>query len=136
IPEFAEGLVVLTGDHEGPLLRALGTRKIENVDAVLQRLRNIFDREHLFVEVQRHHVRGEERTVDALVQLAAKHRLPLLATNGVLYAEPRGRHLLDVFTCIRNHTHLDLAGKLLARNNECYLKTGPQMRESFRDLSE
>jgi error-prone DNA polymerase len=67
---------------------------------------------------------------------AARHRLPLLATHGVLYAEPQGRDLLNVFTCIRNHTHLDLAGKLLARNNECYLKTAGQMQELFRDLPE
>src|SRR5262249_38754930 len=31
---------------------------------------------------------------------------------------------------------LDLAGKLLASNNECYLKRGAQMQELFRDLPE
>src|SRR5437867_4214636 len=62
IPEFANGLIALTGDEEGPLRRALDTRKIGKVGKVLQRLQGIFDREHLFVELQRHHLRGEEET--------------------------------------------------------------------------
>src|SRR5262245_21442933 len=51
IPEFANGLVALTGDAEGPLFRALETRKSEKVETVLRRLQCIFNREHLFVEI-------------------------------------------------------------------------------------
>jgi error-prone DNA polymerase len=51
-----------------------------------------------------------------LIDVARAYRLPLLATNGVKCAKPYGREVLDVFTCIREHTHLDAAGKLLAQN--------------------
>src|SRR5262249_19627535 len=60
----------------------------------------------------------------------------LLATNGVYYATEACRPTLDVFTCIRNHTHLDAAGKLLEQNAERHLKSAVQMRELFRDLPE
>ncbi len=63
-------------------------------------------------------------------------RLPVLATNGVQYATPAGREVLDVFTCIREHTHLDAAGKLLSGNAERHLKTDSQMRALFHDLPE
>ena len=33
------------------------------------------------------------------------------------------REVLDVFTCIREHTHLDAAGKLLTQNAERHLKS-------------
>jgi len=62
--------------------------------------------------------------------------LPLIATNGVQYAKPYGREVLDVFTCIREHTHLDAAGKLLSQNAERHLKSDREMREIFRDLPE
>jgi len=52
----------------------------------------------------------------------------------VKYAKPYGREVLDVFTCIREHTHLDAAGKLLAQNAECHLKSDRQMRAIFGDL--
>ncbi len=95
-----------------------------------------FGRENVFVELQRHFIRGEERTNRELVDLARANRLLLLATNGVQYAKPYGREVLDVFTCIREHTHLDAAGKLLSQNAERHLKSDREMRELFRDLPE
>jgi error-prone DNA polymerase len=93
-----------------------------------------FGRENVFVEIQRHFVRGEEQINQQLVDLARENRLSILATNGVQYAKPYGREVLDVFTCIREHTHLDAAGKLLTQNAERHLKSDREMRELFRDL--
>jgi error-prone DNA polymerase len=97
---------------------------------------NVFGRENVFVEIQRHFVRGEEQINRQLVDLARAQRLSILATNGVQYAKPSGREVLDVFTCIREHTHLDAAGKLLSQNAERHLKSDREMRELFRDLPE
>ena len=97
---------------------------------------NAFGRENVFVEIQRHFIRGEERINRELIDLARAYRLPLLATNGVQYAKPYGREVLDVFTCIREHTHLDAAGKLLSQNAERHLKSDREMRELFGDLPE
>src|SRR6266480_1720651 len=95
-----------------------------------------FGRENVFVELQRHFIRGEERVNREQIDLARAHRLSLLATNGVKYAKPYGREVLDVFTCIREHTHLDAAGKLLTQNAERYLKSDRQIRAIFADLPE
>src|SRR5881296_2921721 len=95
-----------------------------------------FGHEKVFVEIQRHFIRGEERINRELIDLARLNRLPLLATNGVQYAKRYGREVLDVFTCIREHTHLDAAGKLLSQNAERHLKSDREMREIFADLPE
>ncbi len=143
LPEFAEGLVALTGDEEGSVHCGMrnaecGIKKTSYTSApdILEKLLHIFGKQNVFVEIQRHHLRGEERVNSVIVQLAEKYKLPLLATNGVLHATPAGRQVLDVFTCIRNHTHLDAAGKLLAQNSERFLKNENSMRELFRDLPE
>ena len=134
LAEFASGLVALTGDDEGPLARALQRDDNGEAEARIVQLKNIFGAGNLFVELQRHRVRGEEHIINCLLALAATHHLPLLATNGPLYAKPYGREVLDVFTCIRNHTHLDAAGKLLARNSERHIKNVQAMRQLFADL--
>lgn len=141
LPEFAEGLVALTGDEEGPLVRSIEANLAGNGAAVspaqiLERLIRTFGRDRVYVELQRQHLRGEERIIRAQQELAARHHLPLLATGGVLYAKRAGRQVLDVFTCLRNHTHLDAAGKLLARNSERHLKSGAEMHDLFRDCPE
>ena len=141
--EFSAGLVALTGDEEGPLVRALhpkGSRRRTipppSPSSILDRLIAVFGRTHVFVEIQRHLQRGEDRLVLELATLAQMHRLSLLATNGVLYAAARGRPVLDVFSCIRHHTHLDAAGRLLATNAERFLKPPVQMAALFPDFPE
>ena len=119
LPEFIDGLIALLGnaEHAPRLVGAFGAKDV-------------------YVELQRHFVRGEERANQALRNLADKYALPVIATNGVQYAAPRGREVLDVFTCIREHTHLDAAGKLLTQNAERHLKSDREMRALFRDLPE
>ncbi|MFZ1218634.1 MAG: PHP domain-containing protein, partial [Chthoniobacterales bacterium] len=98
-----------------------------------QFLIDAFGRENVYIEIQRHFLRGEERVNRQLCDLAEQFRLPVIATNGVQYARPYGRQTLDVFTCIREHTHLDAAGKLLTQNAERHLKSDAEMRALFAD---
>ncbi len=137
---FSEGLVALTGDQEGPLWRALSpaeSRSSQNTpDKVLQRLLGIFGPGHLYVELQRHRLRGENRVLREMTALARQFQLPLLATNGVLHARRSGRPLLDVLTCLREHTHLDAAGLRLSANGERHLKSAAAMETLFADLPE
>jgi error-prone DNA polymerase len=134
LPEFAEGLVALTGGDDGPLVRAVKTGTATAPEETVRRLVSAFGGQNVFVEIQRHHRHGEERWNRPLVALAGAHRLPLLATNGVQQATPEGRPVVDVFTCLRHHTHLDAAGDLLTVNAERHLKSPAQMQALFRDL--
>ena len=133
---FAEGLICLTGDEEGPVRRALMRGDRESASLALTQLCRIFGHQRTFVEVQRHQVRGEVWMLRQLRDLATCHRLPLLATNGACYAEPGGRLVFDAFTCLRHHTHLDEAGILLAKNAQRHLKSPREMAALFADLPE
>jgi error-prone DNA polymerase len=130
----AEGLVALTGDEEGPLQRLITGDDPHGPLAFLRRLSGIFGRENLYIEIQRHFLRGEGVVNRQLVSLAATAGLPLLATNGVCHATPLGRQVLDVFTCIRHHTNLDQAGTLLCPNHHRFIKGAAAMEELFADL--
>ena len=115
---------------------AAGTVALAAHELAAQKARAAFGRGNVFVELQRHRLRGGEKNLRALTAAARSLGLPLLATNGVCYATPAERPLLDVFTCLRQHTHLDAAGLLLEQNSERHLKSAAQMRELFRDLPE
>jgi error-prone DNA polymerase len=73
----------------------------QNLALHAQLLINAFGRDRIYVEIQRHLVRDEERINHQLIDLAEEHRWPLLATNGVQHATPLGREVRDVLTCIR-----------------------------------
>src|SRR6185503_4450203 len=90
----------------------------------------------VYAELQRHSNREEEARNQAVIEIARRLGLPLLATNGVCHARPIQREVTDVFTCIRNHVRLETAGRLLAVNSERYLKSAKTMQQLFADLPE
>ena len=130
----AAGLVCLTGGARGPLAWRLFAGDVKGARRVLQRLVAIFGGSSCYVEVQRHLAREQERVLQSLVGIAREAGAPLVATNQPLYARPEGRQLADVFTCIREKTDLDRAGRLLQTNGERALKGGPDMARLFHDL--
>ena len=133
LAQHAAGLVALSGDEDGPVQRHWRQSGPAGAAAAIQRLTAIFGPDRLFVELQRHRVRGEETTVRMLTDLAAAQGLPLLATGGAVAATRAGRDVADVFTCLRHHTTLDAAGRLLAPNAARHLRSGRLMRQLFAD---
>jgi error-prone DNA polymerase len=136
LQQHAAGLICLTGGDDGPLAMALAEGGIERALYWVTRLMEIFGRENVYVEIQRHFHREQEARNRAAIEIAHSLRLPLLATNDVSYAAAREREVCDVFTALRNHCTLAKAGCLLARNSERYLKSPPEMQQLFTDLPE
>jgi error-prone DNA polymerase len=136
VAEFASGLVCLTGGDEGPLAAALARGGYDAAMREVERLVQIFGPRNVYVELQRHFDREDEFRNQAAVRIARTLHLPLLATNGVNYATPYEREVLDVLTTIRHHCTLEGAGRLLSPNAERYLRSPREMQELFGDLPE
>jgi error-prone DNA polymerase len=136
VADRAAGLICLTGGEEGPLAHALGQGGIAQAMQSVRQLCDLFGRENVYIELQRHFCREEEARNQAAVEIARKLSLPLMATNAVCHALPHQREVLDVFTCIRHHRNLNTAGRLLAPNSERHLKSPAEMERLFSDLPE
>jgi error-prone DNA polymerase len=136
VKKHASGLICLTGGEEGPLAHALVSGGMEAAQRCVRELCEIFGRKNVYVELQRHFCREEEARNQRALELARKFKLPVVATNGVSYALPEQREVLDVFSCVRHHRTLATAGRLLTRNAERHLKSAEQMRQLFADLPE
>ncbi len=119
IEEYSSGLVALLRD-------------LRDEDPV----RGIFGPRNVYVELQRHLLREQERANRDLIDFARARRLPLLATNGVRYDTERRKPLYDALACLRFKRKLDDAGRLLDANAERYLKPPREMERLFADLPE
>jgi len=136
LSKHAKGLICLTGGDDGPLAHALRNGGIEAARNSVERLINIFGKQNVYIELQRHFCREQELRNRAAIEIAGSLKLALLATNGVRYATREARELADVFTALRNHSTLNSAGRLLTRNSECHLKSPEEMKALFTDLPE
>jgi error-prone DNA polymerase len=123
------GLVALVGRA------ALNGRQF-GVGGLVDRIVGVFGASNTRIELQRHLLREEEADNAALRDLASAFHLPVIATNGVRFAEPASRPLYDVLTCIRHKTTLARAGRRLTCNAERYLKSPDAMARLFADIPE
>lgn len=136
LEEHASGLVCLTGDEDGPLAQALHEGGKRQARRALERLISVFGRRNVYVELQRHFRPEQESRNHAVIELARELKLRLLATNGVLYAKPSDREVLDALTCIKNHCTLDQAGGRLQINSKRHVRSRKEMEELFADIPE
>ncbi|HEY0591475.1 MAG TPA: PHP domain-containing protein, partial [Thermoanaerobaculia bacterium] len=133
IEQHAAGLHLLTGGDEGLAAHLLRSGGADAVRQHFDYLKGLFG-DRLHVELQRHFRRDQEQRNRALIEIAGSLRLPLLATNGVRYASPGDRELLDVLTCIHHGKVIDKAGRLLHANRERHVKSADEMAALFKDL--
>jgi error-prone DNA polymerase len=125
--EFAEGqLLVLTLPHRFETAKAL---------KVLDQLRHS-RANGVWLAASLLYRGDDRRRLVRLHRIAATARVPLLATNEVLYHHPARRPLQDVLTCIREKTTIDAIGKRLESNAERHLKPAHEMARLFRDVPE
>ena len=121
------GLIALAGRT------AINGRRF-GVGGLVDRIVGVFGASQVYVELQRHLLREQEWDNQILQELAAAFHVPVIASNGVRFAEPSDRPLYDVLTCIRHKTTLAHAGRRLTCNAERYLKPRDAMARLFADV--
>ncbi len=123
--------------HEGVLFAVMPPARgpLGQVKATLETLHALAPGRTWLAAAMLH--RGDDkRRLRRLTTLAQDTGVPLLAVNDVLYHDAERRPLQDVVTCIREHTTIDKAGKLLEANAERHMKTPQEMVRLFRDAPE
>jgi len=131
------GLSDLLDFSEGQLLILMLPHRFESVRAlkVLEKLKQS-RADRIWLAASRVYRGDDIRRLSRLYRIASTARVPMLATNEVLYHHPARRPLQDVLTCICEKTNIHAVGKKLQANAERYLKPAEEMKRLFRDLPE
>uniref|UniRef100_UPI003F9E8837 DNA polymerase III subunit alpha n=1 Tax=Roseiarcus sp. TaxID=1969460 RepID=UPI003F9E8837 len=130
----AEGLLALTGGPSGPIDRPLGAHMPDLAEARLARLREAFG-DRLYLELQRHGLESEIAAEPALIDLADRFGLPLVATNEPYFAAAADYEAHDALLCIAEGALLSTAERRRL-SPEHRFKTRAEMVELFADLPE
>ncbi|WP_423223680.1 DNA polymerase III subunit alpha [Candidatus Amarolinea aalborgensis] len=131
LTDHAQGLIALSGCRKSEIARALLARDARHARHAAERFAAIFGRDHFFLELQRHHERGDRRLNHGLAWLGEMLGLPLVATGNVHYLTPAQARLHDILTCIRHRVPLEQAGDLLRPNTEYTFRTPAEMTALF-----
>jgi DNA polymerase-3 subunit alpha len=129
-----EGLLLLAGGAGGPLGRLLAEGQGPAAETYARRLVEAFP-DATLMELQRHGTEAERNTEAALVALADRLGMPLVATNDCFFATPAMHEAHDALLAIA-------AGSPLAAPDrrrvtpEHWFKPADMMRQVFHDLIE
>ncbi len=124
--------LVLTGCRKGSLRRALDGEGIGAAGAELGKLVALFGRDNVAVELSAHSRPTDGEINDALANLAAKYRLPVVATNNVHYAIPEQFRLATAVSAIRARRSLDELNGWLPAADTAYLRSPAEMAVLFQ----
>jgi DNA polymerase-3 subunit alpha len=105
LDRFAGGLIAFVGSPESAVGRLLGERRVPKAEDALEMYKRIFEG-RLYIEIMRHDLAEEAEIEDALVDLAYRHDLPLVATNDVYFADTGMHEAHDALLCIADGTYL------------------------------
>ena len=131
LAEHASGLVLLTGGRRGPLDRLLKASDERATASRLERYRDWFGTDSVYVELQHNFLRGDRERNQALVALARQVGAPIVATNDVLYHTPERYRLQHALVAAKHNTTIDQALQHIQPNCELYLKSQAQMESIF-----
>ena len=141
VERYKEGLIVLTGNLYGEIphkILNVGEKQAE--EALLWWKAQFVD--DLYVELMRHGQEDEDRANAALVKLATKHNVKLVATNNTYYCEKEDAEAHDILLCVKEG---EKKATPIGRgrgyrfgfpNQEYYFKSPEQMKALFQDLPE
>ena len=119
------------GCRKSEIARSLLAGDTRRARHAAERFAAIFGPGNFFLELQRHHERGDRRLNHGLAWRGQTLDLPLVATGNVHYLTPDQARLHDLLTCIRHRVPLEQAGDLLRPNAEYTLRTPAEMAALF-----
>ena len=122
---------VLTGCRKGAVATALVSDGPAAALRKLQDLVAVFGRTNVYVELWDHGNPLDSVRNDALVDIAAKANVEVVATNNVHYASPARRQLATAMAAVRARRSLDEIDGWLPPAATAHLRSGVEMARRF-----
>jgi len=133
LADKSEGLIVLSGAAEGEIGRALINRGVAEAEQILRYWIGLFG-DRFYLEVQRTGRQYDEDCLHLSAQLAQLAKVPIVATNDVMFVSAEDFEAHETRVCINQSMTLDDPRRLKAYSNQQYLRSAEEMQALFVDL--
>ena len=131
----SDGLIALSGGREGDIGEALLAGNRPLAEQRLQFWQRLFP-SHFYLEVQRTGRAGEQDYLQAAIDLAGAHDVPVVATNDVHFIKPQDFEAHEARVCIHDGRTLDDPRRPRRHSEQQYLRSCEEMQALFADLPE
>ncbi|HWS01867.1 MAG TPA: DNA polymerase III subunit alpha [Gammaproteobacteria bacterium] len=133
--EHSDGLIALSGGRAGDVGLALLAGNAALAEQMLDDWCAMFP-DRYYLELQRTGRDHEEHYLHAAVDLAARHAVPVVATNDVHFLTSADFEAHEARVCIHDSRTLDDPRRPRRHSEQQYLKSAEEMAELFADIPE
>ena len=133
LKDLNAGLIMLSGAQAGPVGQALVQGDAQRAGDVAMQLASMFTH-RFYIELQRAGRVDDEAHVSAAATLAAKLKLPVVATHPIQFLAATDYEAHEARVCIAEGEILGNARRVRKFTREQYFKSPAQMQALFADL--
>ncbi len=137
LKKYAQGLIGLSACAKGEIPDAAINGDFEKAEKLALEYRDIFEDGDFYLELQYHPALPIQDIANkALIKIAHKHKIKLVATNDIHYINKDDNAIQDILLCIQTNRKVTDENRMNLMSLELYLKSPETMIEHFKDLPE
>ena len=133
LKEHHEGLICLSACLGGEVLQNLLKNDKEKAFEVAKQYKELFGEDY-YIELQDHGLDEQKRTNPELIDIAKKLNIEMVITNDSHYLRKEDADMHDTLLCMQTNSDKDDPNRFHFANNEFYVKTAEELRDSFKWL--
>ncbi len=131
LEQYHEGLICCSACLGGEVLQSLLKNDYESAKAIAQKYKDLFGEDY-YIELQDHGMEEQKRTNPELIRLAKELDIEMVITNDSHYLRLEDADMHDTLLCMQTNSDKDDPNRFHFPNNEFYVKTVSQLRDSFK----
>jgi len=131
-----EGLIALSACLQGEVARNLLMGQEESAERVAREFAGIFDNRRFFLELQDNGLPEQDKVNAAMIELAGKTGLPMVATNDCHYLRKADARFQDILLCIQTAKTVNDTNRMKFNTDQLYFKSPEEMVEAFKHVPE
>ena len=125
-----EGLICLSACLGAEVPQHLMNGDVKAAEHAACEFKEIFG-DRYYLEIQDHYLEKQQGVNEQLIQMAAKLKIPLVATNDVHYLDAADADPHQVLLCVQTGTNMNDPKKMNYGSKDFYLKNQKEMAERF-----
>ena len=136
LQEHHEGLIALSGCLSGEVPYLIGQQDMEKAAQTAGQYREIFGKDHYYLEVQANGLDHQLIANRGLVDIHKKLDIPLVGTNDCHYLKKEDARPHEIMLCLQTGKTLSDTNRLKFDTDQLYVKSTEEMIAEFSELPE
>ncbi|MBT6835049.1 MAG: DNA polymerase III subunit alpha, partial [Bacteroidetes bacterium] len=134
LKKYSEGLIASTACLGGEVPKSIMRNGTEQASKIIEEYLQIFG-DDFYLELMRHGLEDQDIVNKALIELAQKHEVKIIATNDVHYVNKEDFEAHHILVCLNTGKDADDKDGMKYSGHE-YFKTTEEMKLLFSDIPE